>query len=217
MIALNLTATTKEQIILKDYLENNASETLAEKLNNGVRIEKDGKTLVNKKDLTTFMNYACDEAKKQAEKGARFARIEDATVFNWAIHYFEEDSIEGTLYNEDGTEYKPSKPVTKPYVKPTTAVAAPPAPKEMTLFDLMNADTVEPIEETADDDEPEIEEPDTDTVEQAPYPYLPAAARRQISDTQTVDDDGVIHEIKPVTSDIPSVLTKIFGDTLIAR
>ena len=49
---------------IKDYLENNASQTLADKINNGVQIEKDGKTLINKKDLESFMKYASQEAQK---------------------------------------------------------------------------------------------------------------------------------------------------------
>ena len=35
--------TTKEQQRIKAYLEENASDILAEKINNGVRIQKDGK------------------------------------------------------------------------------------------------------------------------------------------------------------------------------
>ena len=88
MIALKLDAATAEHRILKDYLENNAGEALAEKINGGVRIEKDGKTLINRKNLTSFMNYACEEARKQADKGARAACIEDKTVFGWLVHYF---------------------------------------------------------------------------------------------------------------------------------
>ena len=34
--------------------------------------------------------------------------VEDNVVFGWLIHYFQEDSIKGILYNEDGTEYKPT-------------------------------------------------------------------------------------------------------------
>ena len=49
---LNLEATTKEQQKVKAYLEANASDILAEKINNGVRIQKDGKTLLNKKTLS---------------------------------------------------------------------------------------------------------------------------------------------------------------------
>ncbi len=102
---LNLDAKTNEERKVKAYLEANASEILAEKINNGVRIQKDGKTLLNRKTLAGFMKFACDEAKKQAEKGAHSACIDDAVVYGWAVHYFEEP-IEGTLYNEDGTEYK---------------------------------------------------------------------------------------------------------------
>ena len=99
---------TKEQEILKAYLEENASETVIDKINNGVKIVKDGKTLISKKTLETFMSYATEQAKKQAEQGAKCAMVEDAIVFGWLMHYFQEDSIEGILYNEDGTEYKPT-------------------------------------------------------------------------------------------------------------
>lgn len=94
---LNLEAATAAEQRVKAYLEENASETLAEKINNGIRNSKDGKELLNKKTLKDFMRYACNEARKQAEKGANSACIDDQTVYGWAIHYFEEDSIEGTL------------------------------------------------------------------------------------------------------------------------
>ncbi len=42
----------------KKFILKILSEVLAEKINNGVQIVKDGKTLINKKDLTTFMKYA---------------------------------------------------------------------------------------------------------------------------------------------------------------
>lgn len=96
MTKLNLEATSREQEIVKTYLEENASETLAEKINNGTPIEKDGKHLINRKTLDGFMRYAYDEARKLAAKGASSACVEDKIVFGWAIHYFEEDSIEGT-------------------------------------------------------------------------------------------------------------------------
>ncbi len=107
MITLNLTANNNAEQRIKDYLEQNVSETLADKINNGVQIQKDGLTLINKKDLAGFMKYANDEARKQSEKGAQCACVEDTTVFGWAIHYFEEDSIEGSLFNQDNTPYKP--------------------------------------------------------------------------------------------------------------
>lgn len=149
MIKLNLETNKKEYEIIKEYLENNVSKELADKINNGVKIVKDNKTLIIKKTLDTFMQYANEEARKLAEQGANYACIEDKTVFSWAIHYFEEEKIEGKLYNEDGTEYKPeTKVATTP--KPT------PKPKQEnkqpTLFELMDLSTnkeenVENIEE----------------------------------------------------------------------
>ena len=108
MIKLNLNANTPAEQEILEYLENKASETLAEKINNGTPFEKDDEPLLNKKTLSGFMKYACDEARKLAEKGANSACIDDATVYGWAVHYFEEDSIEGTLYTLDGEEYKPA-------------------------------------------------------------------------------------------------------------
>ena len=105
---LNLTAQNKQEELVLKYLQDNASETLADKINNGTPFEKDGKHLLNKKTLAGFMKYACNEAKSLAEKGATSACIDDATVYGWAIHYFEEESIEGTLYTIDGAEYKPT-------------------------------------------------------------------------------------------------------------
>lgn len=105
---LNLTAQNKQEELVLKYLQNNASDVLANKINNGTPFEKDGHSLTNKKTLAGFMKYACDEARKLAEKGANSACIDDATVYGWAIHYFEEESIEGTLYTIDGAEYKPT-------------------------------------------------------------------------------------------------------------
>ena len=70
MIKLNLTPQNKQEELILTYLQNNASETLADKINNGTPFEKDGNPLLNKKTLSGFMKYACDEARKLAEKGA---------------------------------------------------------------------------------------------------------------------------------------------------
>lgn len=161
---LNLQATTKEEQKVKAYLEANASEVLAEKINNGVRIQKDGKTLLSKKTLAGFLKYACDEAKKQAEKGASSACIDDDTVYGWAVHYFEEDSIEGTLYNEDGTEYK--APMPKVTAKAPAVKSVPPKPQpkpQMSMFDLLDAKSEELAAEEPDD-EP-TDEDDTEAAE----------------------------------------------------
>ena len=68
------------------------------------------------------MAFATEEAKKLVEKGARSAMVEDKVVFGWLIHYFEEDSIEGILYNEDGSEYKKPTPVRKTTPKPEVKI-----------------------------------------------------------------------------------------------
>lgn len=122
---LNLTAQNKQEELILKYLQDNASETLADKINNGTPFEKDGKPLLNKKTLAGFMRFACDEARKLAEKGANSACIDDQTVYGWAIHYFEEESIEGTLYTIDGAEYKPTVKRVE-----TNAVKAKPEPKK---------------------------------------------------------------------------------------
>ena len=168
MIKLNLTAKGTEQELIKKHLEENASETLAEKINNGVKVEKDGKTLINKKTLDGFMKYATGEARKQAEKGASAACVRSDVVFGWAIHYFEEESIVGKLYNEDGSEYKAPKPVVKkttttPATTYTPPVVKKPESDQLSLFDFTSdtpviTDTEETIEETAEE-ESVVEQP----------------------------------------------------------
>lgn len=151
---LNLETKSKEQELIKAYLEGNASETLAEKINNGTPFEKDGRTFINKKTLDGFMKYASSEARKLASKGANSACVEDKVVYGWAVHYFEEESIEGTLYNEDGTEYKPAP-------KPTPAKVRKVEPKkpeqrQPTLFDFIEPETPEPeVKDENGDDEDE--------------------------------------------------------------
>ena len=152
-MTLNLEAKTPAEQKVKAYLEQNASEVLAEKIDNGVRVQKDGKTLLNKKTLAGFLKFACDEAKKQAEKGASSACIDDDTVYGCAVHYFEEDSIEGTLFNEDGTEYK--APVPKVTAKAPAVKSVPPKPQpkpQMSMFDLLDAKSEELAAEEPDDE-----------------------------------------------------------------
>ena len=185
-MTLHLTATTTEEKVLKEYLEQTVSEVLADKINNGVPIEKDGKKLISKKTLAGFMEYATKEAQNQAAKGARSACLHSDIVFGWAIHYFEEDSILGTLYNEDGTEYKPPKPAPKVTSKKTapTASDAPtvPAPKpqpkagQMSMFDLFDEPEMEAEETTEADEydedntlaEPAVEAPESPIEDEEP-------------------------------------------------
>lgn len=143
MIKLNLTAKdSREQTVLENLIPM-VSETLADKINNGVYIEKDGKRLLNKKDLSTFMDYAAEQAKNTLAENQRTGKqavcVHGDDIMSWAIHYFEEESIEGKLYNEDGTEYKP---VVKPTAKPVTTITPPkPTPKpQLNIFDMLSSD-----------------------------------------------------------------------------
>lgn len=169
MSALNLTATDSRQKTVLEHLIPLVSDTLAEKINNGVIIEKDGKRLINKKDLSTFMTYAAEEAKKmlsdKERSGAQAVCVHGDDIMSWAIHYFEEDSIEGKLYNEDGTEYKPPKPVSKTST-PTVAPYTPPKPKpepQLSMFDLLGEQKKEEPKpaavQTALTDQPNDHEP----------------------------------------------------------
>ena len=156
---LNLTAQNKQEELVLKYLQDNASETLADKINNGTPFEKDGHSLTNKKTLAGFMRFACDEARKLAEKGANSTFIDDATVYGWAIHYFEEESIEGTLYTIDGTEYKPMVKRVE-----SNAVKAKPEPKkeenvQFSFFDNLTEQEVKEHEtdnSSVDTDENEV-------------------------------------------------------------
>lgn len=221
---LNLDAKTNEERKVKAYLEANASDILAEKINNGVRIQKDNKTLLNKKTLAGFMKFACDEAKKQAEKGAQSACIDDDVVYGWAVHYFEEDSIEGTLYNGDGTEYKKQPGVA---AKAPTVKYTPPKPQpkpQMSMFDLLDAKPKE-----SDEDEPTNEEI-RETVEQItaeePPQNVDLETGEILSEEEMREFDGDMEEPE-LTDDEPdisafdtealAVLDEIFGNEITLR
>ena len=168
-MTLNLEAKTPAEQKVKAYLEQNASEVLAHKINEGVKIVKDGKTLMNKKTLSGFLKFACDEAKKQAEKGANSACIDDAVVYGWAVHYFEEDSIEGTLCNEDGTVYK----APMPKITPLSTKYEPPKPKpkpQMSIFDMMAADEQKQPADKPDDEPTDEDYAEAEEATQAPPP-----------------------------------------------
>ena len=221
---LNLDAKTNEERKVNAYLEANASEMLAEKINNGMRIQKDGKTLLNKKTLAGFMKFACDEAKKQAEKGAQSACIDDDVVYGWAVHYFEEDSIEGTLYNGDGTEYKKQPGVA---AKAPTVKYTPPKPQpkpQMSMFDLLDAKPKE-----SDEDEPTNEEI-RETVEQItaeePPQNVDLETGEILSEEEMREFDGDIEEpdladdepdISAFDTEALAVLDEMFGNEITLR
>jgi len=71
--------TDLEKIVL-EHLEANATDALVQKINEG------------EKTLAGCWNYIVGEAGKQKRSG-NCAAVPDSTVFGWAFHYFEEDSI----------------------------------------------------------------------------------------------------------------------------
>ena len=164
MKTLNLEAKTDEEIILLEYLQENVSDTLADKINNGVPAEKDGEHLISKKTLAGFMEYACKQAQEQATKGTKSACVKDDIVFGWAIHYFEEDSIIEKLYNQDGTEYKPAKQEIKPakHVEPPKKEK----PTQLSLFDEPEEPQKDDEESSEDEVEETLKEPEKPVKEQ---------------------------------------------------
>ena len=191
MPTLNLTAKGRDQELILAYLTENASEVLADKINNGTPFEKDGKQLINRKDLNGFMTFACAEARKLAEKGANSACVEDSVVYGWAMHYFEEDSIQGKLYNQDGTEYKPPAPVKKTTVSKTaTKPTPPPKPKsQFSFFDMLNEKKDEQPSTDAAEQESDVElhADDSEVIDNAarPVEQMPKAVERPVQSTPT--------------------------------
>lgn len=191
MATLNLTATDSRQQTVLDHLIPIVSDTLAEKINNGVYIEKDGKRLLNKKDLSTFMIYAAEQAKKtlseQQQTGTQAVCVHGDDIMSWAIHYFEEESIEGKLYNEDGTEYEPPKSVKKP-TKATTPVVpyTPPAPKpkpQMSIFDMLDG-------QSQPEEKPAVEETDGDDEQPTPEELEEIYAEQQVQEVEPPEPQG---------------------------
>lgn len=134
---LNLTASGKNQELVLAYLEENASDVLAEKINKGT------------KTMDDCWKFITGEAKKKAKDGC--ACIEDVQVYGWAVHFFEEDSIKpGTEYintgrtvkTKDGERAERVKAIQRPKEEPKTTKE----PKnelagQISLFDFAGANT----------------------------------------------------------------------------
>lgn len=106
---LNLRADGPEQQAVLQYLESNASDVLAEKINNG------------SKTLEGCWKFIESQAKKKA-KGQNCVCCTDQEVFGWAVHYFEEDSI------KEGEKIKAPAETVK--VTPTGMKKVQPEPKK---------------------------------------------------------------------------------------
>ena len=98
-----LKAADNNQQIVLDYLKKNASESLREKIASGT------------KTMAQCWMYICREAKKLAQNGC--AAVDDQTVFGWAIHFFEEDSIVPGNIKEAATVKSVKVETTKPQKK----------------------------------------------------------------------------------------------------
>lgn len=190
MTTLNLTANGKPQELILAYLQENVSDVLAEKINNGTPFTKDGKQLVNKKTLDGFMTFASDEAKKLAEKNARSACVEDTVVYGWAIHYFEEDTIEGKLFNEDGTEYKPVvKTTPRTTTKPVKVEPPKPKQQQASLWDMLEQEEKKTVPEQTNDDEL-VDDADEDDGEELNSDYTPEELAEEAEETDKPTIEG---------------------------
>lgn len=118
----NLKGTGNQKIII-DYLEENASDILIDKIN------RCGKTMQD------CWQYITSQAKKRAQNGC--AMIEDREVYGWAVHYFEE---EGNVKPDDKPiKAEPKKAEKKPEPKktePKKEKAEEMLPGQLTIADL---------------------------------------------------------------------------------
>ena len=105
---------TEQRII--DYLNENASAVLAEKINAG------------KKTLAGAVKYATDEARSLA-KGGNCVCVDDATVFGWIVHFFEEDEIAEPKEQSKGTVRTPGGVKKAPAKKPVKVAKPEPVKK----------------------------------------------------------------------------------------
>lgn len=121
---------SQEEKILAEYLEENASDALVEKINNGDKGIKDCWSFIYKQA-------------KEYTKGSNSVAIADVQVFGWAIHYFEEDSIKkgkipsvpvNTVKVE---EHKAAVSVKKEHKSEPKKLKEDMLPGQMTIFDLM--------------------------------------------------------------------------------
>ena len=123
MNKLNLKASNDYEKVILDYLESNASDALAAKINSG------------QKTLQSCFDYIRGEAKKQAKSGC--AMISDAVVFGWAIHYFEEDEIEAEVKVKTKATPEPKKIVKKTETQKKTAKTDEKKEEQLSLFALL--------------------------------------------------------------------------------
>lgn len=120
---------------LADYLVENASETLQERIN------------ASDKTIAGCGRYIINEARKRANGDSALA-MTDAEVFGMVLHYFEEDSIKEKDVGKVTAEVKTSKPAPEPKPEPEPEPEPKPEPKprkgilenQISIFDLAGAE-----------------------------------------------------------------------------
>ena len=113
---INLKADGDNQKIILNYLEQNASDVLVEKINSGNKTMKD------------CWDYIYKQARENSKGNS--ACFEDRIVFGWAVHFFEEDDIK--VEKEDPIRIPDEKvKEKKAMVKKDEGL------KQITLFDLV--------------------------------------------------------------------------------
>ena len=172
-----------EEHIIAIHLKEVISDKTAQKIINGIPVQKDGKDLINKKSIPTFLTYLADEMYKIATEQRKNQSKKDKK--NWttlakdgnyiierALAYFDDDTIEGELYEQDGKLYKPAPSKTPDNVVRTvqattvTRKPEPPKPQQFTLFNFLEQTKETPVEETEDLDEDEDNCEETEEVEE---------------------------------------------------
>ena len=136
-----LHADNQDEKWLLDYFTANASEALK------------AKTLAGKKTIQGAFKYIYNEAKNQAAKGANCAMVDDATVYGWMMHYFEEDSLDceakpvvpkpATVKTAATKKKENAKPEAKAEAKPDPKTDAKPtndADEELDIFSLFGGE-----------------------------------------------------------------------------
>lgn len=121
MNKLNLKANSDYERAILDYLESNASDALAAKINNG------------NKTLAQCFAYIRGQAQKEAKNNC--AMIEDKVVYGWAVHFFEEDEIEAEVKVKAKATPEPKEIVKKTEKKQTKTVEK--NEEQLSLFALL--------------------------------------------------------------------------------
>ena len=133
---------------LKQQQDKKHAQKIADYLVNRCEEDKclEEKILNSNKTLKGCIDYCKNEARNQAEDGC--AMVEDQEVYDWAVHYFLEDSIDfepkeiketpkketkkvNTLFGEQEIEEKPKKVETPKIKKEVKSEFA----KQLSLFD----------------------------------------------------------------------------------